>query len=391
MNYAVGSTPEALAHDGNIVGAPQSRSIREADHDKPLITFSNVRKSYDGSKHAVDGLNLDIRKGEFLTLLGPSGSGKTTTLMMLAGFEDPSSGRLLLNGEPLTKVPIHKRNFGMVFQNYALFPNMSVYDNIVFPLVERKFSKQDLVARAKDIIELVQLGGLETRRPSQLSGGQQQRVALARALIHDPVLVLMDEPLGALDKNLREQVQVEIKHIHRRLGNTVVFVTHDQTEALTMSDRVAVFSGGQIQQIARPSVIYDRPENGFVASFVGENNILSGIVRSTGIGYASIELEGGILQKSTTATSFSRGDRATVAIRPERLRIGSDSPDFDNAIVGTLREVFFMGEQLRTDIDLPNGQRIVVKDANRGQHLGMVPGSSVTLSYSVNDSWAFKP
>ncbi len=215
----------------------------------PLVTFTGVQKTYDGRTLVVQDLNLEIQKGEFLSLLGPSGSGKTTTLMMLAGFESPTAGEISLNGVPITRTPPHKRNFGMVFQNYALFPHMTVADNIAYPLSVRKLGKADREAKVQRALDMVQMNPMGSRYPSQLSGGQQQRVALARALVFDPQLVLMDEPLGALDKQLREHMQLELKALHRRLGVTFVYVTHDQSEALTMSDRVAVFNDGVIQQI----------------------------------------------------------------------------------------------------------------------------------------------
>src|SRR5574343_936781 len=226
----------------------------------PLVRFAGVQKTYDGLSLVVRSLDLDIQRGEFLSLLGPSGSGKTTTLMMLAGFESPTAGEILLDGAPITRTPPHKRNFGMVFQNYALFPHMSVADNVAYPLTVRKVPKAEIATRVAKALDMVQLGGRGERFPGQLSGGQQQRVALARALVFEPQLVLMDEPLGALDKQLREHMQMEIKHIHQRLGVTVVYVTHDQGEALTMSDRVAVFHQGEIQQIAPPRELYETPQ-----------------------------------------------------------------------------------------------------------------------------------
>ena len=244
------------------------------------VRFEKVQKSYDGEILVVKDLNLDIEKGEFLTMLGPSGSGKTTCLMMLAGFEPATHGEIYLNGTGINNVAPHKRGIGMVFQNYALFPHMTVAENLAFPLMVRKMGKaevEDRVKRALTMVELPEFGG---RRPAQLSGGQQQRVAVARALVFEPDLVLMDEPLGALDKQLREQMQYEIKHIHENLGVTVVYVTHDQSEALTMSNRIAVFNDGVIQQLSSPETLYELPENSFVAQFIGENNKLEGTVKA---------------------------------------------------------------------------------------------------------------
>jgi putative spermidine/putrescine transport system ATP-binding protein len=244
----------------------------------PLVTFAGVQKTYDGVSLVVRQLDLEIRRGEFLTLLGPSGSGKTTTLMMLAGFESPTAGEILLDGQPITRTPPHKRNFGMVFQNYALFPHLRVAENVAYPLTVRKVPKAEIAQRVGKALAMVQLKGRDQAFPSQLSGGQQQRVALARALVFDPQLVLMDEPLGALDKQLREHMQIELKELHRQLGVTFVYVTHDQGEALTMSDRVAVFNDGEIQQIDAVDRLYETPANRFVAGFVGDSTLLQGTV-----------------------------------------------------------------------------------------------------------------
>ena len=241
---------------------------------KAFVEFQRVQKSYDGEVLVVKDLNLAIPRGEFLTMLGPSGSGKTTCLMMLAGFETATHGEILLDGKPINNIPPHKRGIGMVFQNYALFPHMTVGENLSFPLEVRKFGKSEREAKVKRALDMVEMGDFITRRPAQLSGGQQQRIALARALVFEPELVLMDEPLGALDKQLREKMQFEITDLAHKLGITVVYVTHDQTEALTMSDRVAVFNDGVIQQIAPPDELYESPENSFVAQFIGENNTL---------------------------------------------------------------------------------------------------------------------
>ena len=252
-----------------------------------------MQKTYDGKTLVVRQLDLDIRRGEFLTLLGPSGSGKTTCLMMLAGFESPTAGEILLDGQPITRTPPHKRNFGMVFQNYALFPHLSVADNVAYPLTVRKVPKAELAQRVTKALAMVRLEGRDRAYPSQLSGGQQQRVALARALVFDPQLVLMDEPLGALDKQLREHMQIELKELHRQLGVTFVYVTHDQGEALTMSDRVAVFNDGAIQQIDTVDRLYETPANRFVAGFVGDSTVLKGTVGTTDAQRADLVLPTG--------------------------------------------------------------------------------------------------
>ncbi|HOV04672.1 MAG TPA: polyamine ABC transporter ATP-binding protein, partial [Kaistiaceae bacterium] len=275
--------------------------MREAPTDSPvssggpecIVRFDKVDKSYDGRLLVVQGLDLDILRGEFLTLLGPSGSGKTTTLMMLAGFEAPTRGSILLEGADITRTPPHRRGLGMVFQNYALFPHMTVAENLAFPLEVRRVGRAETEAAVARALDMVRLTGYGERRPIQLSGGQQQRVALARALVFEPKLVLMDEPLGALDKQLREHMQYEIKHIHERLGVTVVYVTHDQEEALTMSDRVAVFNDGRIQQIDAPRTIYEHPDTAFVAQFIGENNRIEGKVAMISEGLAEVVLADG--------------------------------------------------------------------------------------------------
>ena len=248
--------------------------------DQAFVQFEKVQKSYDGTTLVVKDLNLSIARGEFLTLLGPSGSGKTTCLMMLAGFEAATHGEIRLAGRPIGNVAPHRRGIGMVFQNYALFPHMTVAENLAFPLQVRGMGRNEIRRRVARVLDMVKLGGMERRRPAQLSGGQQQRIAVARALVFEPDLVLMDEPLGALDKNLREQMQYEIRRMHENLGVTIVYVTHDQSEALTMSDRIAVFDDGVIQQLAAPDTLYERPENAFVARFIGENNRLLGRIKA---------------------------------------------------------------------------------------------------------------
>ena len=261
--------------------------------DAAFVEFDHVQKSYDGENLVVKDLNLSIAKGEFLTMLGPSGSGKTTCLMMLAGFETATHGEIRLAGREINNIPPHKRGIGMVFQNYALFPHMTVAENLAFPLEVRKLGKSEREQKVKRALDMVQMGAFGGRRPAQLSGGQQQRIALARALVFEPELVLMDEPLGALDKQLREHMQFEITRLAHELGITTVYVTHDQTEALTMSDNVAVFDDGRIQQLAPPVVLYEEPENSFVAQFIGENNTLEGVVQEIKGDVAVVKLDGG--------------------------------------------------------------------------------------------------
>ncbi|MEY4751540.1 MAG: hypothetical protein RIQ60_3754 [Pseudomonadota bacterium] len=317
--------------------------------DDTLVRFNAVQKSYDGVNLVVRSLDLSIRRGEFLTLLGPSGSGKTTTLMMLAGFETPTEGEIELNGAPITRTPPHKRNFGMVFQNYALFPHMSVADNVAYPLTVRKLAKDQIAAKVAKALDMVRLGKLGDRRPGQLSGGQQQRVALARALVFEPQLVLMDEPLGALDKQLREHMQIELKELHRQLGVTFVYVTHDQGEALTMSDRVAVFNDGLIQQIAPVTELYETPSNRFVANFVGDSTVLDGAVENAVNGSCELVLDSGVRLAGVNVNGVKSGARAQAAVRPERIEalLQAPAPGTPNIVPANVLDVLYFGDHQR--------------------------------------------
>src|SRR5210317_1804404 len=289
-----------------------------------FVKFDKVDKSYDGKILVVKDLQLDIEEGEFVTMLGPSGSGKTTCLMMLAGFETPTHGEIYLDGKAISSISPHKRGIGMVFQNYALFPHMTVAENLSYPLEVRNMGKSEREEKVKRGLDMVQMGALGNRRPAQLSGGQQQRIALARALVFEPELVLMDEPLGALDKQLRETLQFEITNLAHDLGITVVYVTHDQTEALTMSDRVAVFDDGRIQQLAPPDKLYEEPENSFVAQFIGENNTLEGVIKEISNGRALVQLDSGDLIDCKPINVTEPGQRTRVSIRPERVEYNKD-------------------------------------------------------------------
>ena len=298
-----------------------------ASSTEPYVQFQDIGKSYDGRTMVVRNLNLDVQEGEFLTLLGPSGSGKTTCLMMLAGFETPSSGTIRIGGRSVHDLPPRQRNIGVVFQNYALFPHLSVGANLSFPLEVRRMDAQQRRERVRRALSLVRLEGYEERRPEQLSGGQQQRVAIARALVFEPHLVLMDEPLGALDRNLREEMQYEIRRIHRRLGVTIVYVTHDQQEAMVMSDRIAVFHQGRIEQVAPPEILYEEPERPFVARFIGGNNLVRGAVAAVDGDYCRVDVAGRDVVAYRVA-DCAPGDQVTVAIRPERIGIARRGPGF---------------------------------------------------------------
>lgn len=343
-----------------------------------LVTFTGVQKTYDGHTLVVRDLNLEIQKGEFLSLLGPSGSGKTTTLMMLAGFESPTSGEIALNGVPITRTPPHKRNFGMVFQNYALFPHMTVADNIAYPLTVRKLSRDDIETKVKRALDMVQMGHMGQRYPSQMSGGQQQRVALARALVFDPQLVLMDEPLGALDKQLREHMQIELKALHRRLGVTFVYVTHDQSEALTMSDRVAVFNEGVIQQIDQVDRLYETPANRFVAGFVGDNSVLDARVIQNNGDTAEVQLADGTHLHGVNVNHAQVGDTVQCSVRPERIAVVDAQTAGGNRLAATVTDVIYFGDHLRLRCQVPEQPELSVKVAL--QHMGhMQAGQTVHL------------
>ena len=280
------------------------------------LKLRNVVKSYDGRVNAVDDISIDIEQGEFVTFLGPSGSGKTTTLMMVAGFEEVTSGSIDIEGHDVTRKRPYERNIGMVFQNYALFPHMTAAQNVAFPLKMRHFPKSEINTRVQKVLELVGLEKFTQKRPREMSGGQQQRVALARGMVFNPDVLLLDEPLGALDKNLREQMQVEIKRIQKEVGITTIYVTHDQTEAMTMSDRVAVFGEGKLRQIAPPLEIYNRPTSKFVGEFIGDSNFFKAKVGSAGV----LEIEGFCASRIANA-SIPSGTTVDLLVRPERIRI----------------------------------------------------------------------
>jgi putative spermidine/putrescine transport system ATP-binding protein len=333
---------------------------------EPIVRFIGVEKSYDGITRVVDDLDLDIERGEFLTLLGPSGSGKTTTLMMLAGFEAPTGGQILLEGKSLSHMPPHQRNIGMVFQNYALFPHMSVAENIGFPLSVRRVTAPDLATRVERALDMVQLAGFGDRRPAQLSGGQQQRVAVARALVFEPKLILMDEPLGALDKQLREQMQLELRRLHQRLAVTMVYVTHDQSEALTMSDRIAVFHRGRIHQLDTPREMYEYPKSAFVARFIGENNRLEGSAESTADGRCTIRIRNSETRiEGTLVEPVRDGGAVTVSLRPERVQIHVAGHTIGArrgcSLAGMLREIVYLGDHVRARVALDGSEDFTVK------------------------------
>jgi putative spermidine/putrescine transport system ATP-binding protein len=370
-------------HLKNQIGVEFEMSITEIDND--LVTFISVDKTYDGNNFVVNDLNFGVKTGEFLSILGPSGSGKTTVLMMLAGFEAPSGGEIRLAGQRLNEQPPHRRDIGMVFQNYALFPHMTVAENVAFPLSVRRISRAEQQTRVQSALAMVELAHLAARRPAQLSGGQQQRVALARALVFQPRLVLMDEPLGALDKRLRETMQFEIKRLHHQLGLTIAYVTHDQSEALTMSDRVAVFSQGHIQQLASPDVLYENPANAFVANFIGENNGLSGSVSELDGDEAALLLPEGKIIIGRASRGLSIGEAAVLALRPERTLVSPEPGEGINRLSGQVDDVSYCGDFRRVEISTAAGQTLVVKVPNTMRHEVPAIGHTVEIGWRFED------
>ncbi|NYT36515.1 ABC transporter ATP-binding protein [Allopusillimonas soli] len=362
----------------------------EASKAGEFLQFANVKKTYDQKTLVVKNFNLDVKQGEFVTLLGPSGSGKTTVLMMLAGFENVTSGTITMDGRPITKTAPYKRNIGMVFQNYALFPHMTVAENLAYPLTVRKMPKVQIRQRVDEYLKLIELSHFGNRHPGQLSGGQRQRVALARALIFEPTLVLMDEPLGALDKKLREQMQFEITRLHKQLGFTVIYVTHDQVEALTMSSRIAVFNEGVVQQYAAPDDLYERPANAFVANFIGENNLISAqapilerdVVRSSLPGGTSITAQNGNCQAGDA--------ESIISVRPEKLVIQAGGPVLDNQVEARFITRHYVGDFIRYYFELPSGGKVAVKTLNDTRAPDLRDGQTTTLGWRTRDCFAFR-
>lgn len=319
-----------------------------------IIRLTDVDKSFDDER-VVKKLNLDVEEGEFLTMLGPSGCGKTTTLRMIAGFEVPTSGQIFLEGEDVDDKKPNERNVNTVFQNYALFPHMNVFDNIAFGLVEKKVKKDEIRSRVEEMIKLVQLDGMEKRMPAQMSGGQKQRVAIARALVNRPKVLLLDEPLGALDLKLRKQMQGELKALQRRLGITFIYVTHDQEEALTMSDRIAVMNRGRLEQVGTPEEVYNHPETKFVADFIGESNIIEGYIENMTDDSIEVTMESG--KAIIHETGYRMEEMVYLCIRPENLKISTEAKE-GFRFRGQVKEHIFIGSTNKTMIEMPNGQML---------------------------------
>ena len=347
------------------------------------VGLDGLCKSY-GEERVVDSIRAAIRPGEFFSLLGPSGSGKTTTLMMIAGFVEPDAGTIRVDDIDITHLPPQRRGLGMVFQNYAIFPHLNVFENVAFPLRARRVPEAELRRRVQEALALVRLDRFATRYARQLSGGQQQRVAIARAIVFHPSIVLMDEPLGALDKNLRYEMQVEIKEIQQRLGMTVIYVTHDQEEAMNMSDRMAIMNGGRIEQMGPPGEIYDRPANAFVGRFLGEANLIEGMIEQVGDGEATLRTRDGRALRARLERGATVGQPAALFVRPEKLAFGDDREG--NSLHGTVRRRSFLGSMTRTVIDAGSATQVTVDLPNIGDGGGPALGAPVTVNWPAAHS-----
>ena len=345
----------------------------------PVLRLTKLTKHF-GDVIAVDDVSLDIGDGEFLTLLGPSGSGKTTILNMIAGFEFPTSGDIVLQGKSINSQLPERRNIGLVFQNYALFPHMTVFMNIAFPLKMRKVPKNQIIEKVKEALDLVQLDGYEKRFPKQLSGGQQQRIAVARALVFDPPLLLFDEPLGALDKKLREHMQLELKRIHTRLKRTMIYVTHDQEEALVMSDRIAVMNKGRIEQIGPPDELYEEPVNAFVAGFIGESNLFEGVAAGRNGDQLTVRLDSRTETTLTWQENIAEGERVRFCIRPEKLFFVDDATT-RNTISGTIVASIYVGETKRYSISINDELSINLREMSTRTGMGRREGEQVRVGW----------
>lgn len=357
----------------------------------PIACFRNVTKTYDGVVDVVRALNLDVARGEFLTLLGPPGSGKTTTLMMLAGFQAPTSGDILLEGENVNRVPPHKRGLGVVFPSDALFPHMSVAENVAFPLTIRRVGRAERDEKVTRALALVRLTGLAERRPARLSGGQRLRVALARALVYAPELVLLDEPLGALERALREELRMEIRHIHRELGVSMLYVTHDQTEALVLSDRIAVFDRGVVRQLAAPEILYEDPANAFVARVIGDNNRLNGRIIGIEDEIAQVKLQAGPVVEARIADARRVGELCVVSVRPERVALAATTArDMgENALSAVVLEVVYLGDHLRVRLTVGEDTELIVKRPAAAGLGGLAVGQPAAVAWQGYHARAF--
>ncbi|WP_017573066.1 ABC transporter ATP-binding protein [Nocardiopsis halotolerans] len=373
---------------------PQASASDAIPAAEPAISLTGVVKAFRSGTEtvrAVDGVDLEIGRGEFFSLLGPSGCGKTTTMRMIAGFEDPTEGVVRLDGRDVTGVSANHRDVNMVFQSYALFPHMSVADNVAFGLRRRKVPKAEITRRVGRMLDLVELGHRAKHRPTQLSGGQQQRVALARALVNEPSALLLDEPLGALDLKLRQSMQIELKRIQREVGITFVYVTHDQGEALTMSDRIAVMNNGLVEQLGTPTEIYDRPATRFVADFIGTSNLLRGVVSAASGGLWKVEVaDGATVLAAELPDEVTTGSHIHLTVRPEKVNIGTEEPEGQvSRLPGTVTETVYTGAATHYQVDVGDGDEVTVYQQNAsGSALVAERGERVWLSWPPHHSYA---
>jgi len=353
------------------------------------IRLERIKKVFDNHVVAIDDVSMTIQEGEFFSLLGPSGCGKTTTLRLIAGFEEPTEGTVYIRGRDVTHVPPHKRDTGMVFQNYALFPHRTIFDNVAFGLRMRHFPKEEIKKKVNEALKLVEMEGLGDRRPSQLSGGQQQRVALARAIVIEPTVLLCDEPLGALDKKLRQQMQFELKKLQKKIGVTLVYVTHDQEEALTMSDRIAVMHQGLVVQMGSPLQIYNHPETRFVSNFIGDSNLFEGSVEKMERDLAHVVTSEQIRLVAGSYGSSS-GDPITIAVRPEKARLLIGDERAENCFTGSVESANFMGVSIMYRIALPSGRLLFVMEPNDGSKPIYAPGQEARVGWDGTDCLILK-
>jgi spermidine/putrescine transport system ATP-binding protein len=378
------------------VGDPQEEPPSVADIDVRLV---EVTKSFGPDVTAVDHVSLDVLDGEFFSLLGPSGCGKTTTLRMIGGFEEPTSGIIELQGEDVTWLPPYKRNVNTVFQNYALFPHLSIYENVAFGLRRRKVEGAEIKRRVAEMLELVELRGFDKRKPGQISGGQAQRVALARALINRPAVLLLDEPLGALDLKLRKQMQIELKRIQQEVGITFIYVTHDQEEAMTMSDRICVMNRGRYEQMGTPEELYERPATPFVAGFLGASNLLPGTVEGVHGAYATVRLRDGSAVRVPSAQVRDLLE-VDLGVRPEKIRLQSststesDRSDAWNVVSGRIHSAAYTGVSTQYHVRLADGHEVEVYEQNLERAVDGTlrqPGQDVRLAWAPDDTFALAP
>jgi spermidine/putrescine transport system ATP-binding protein len=367
----------------------EGRTVEADANAAPVVQVDRVTKTF-ASVVAVDDVSLEIQGGEFFSMLGPSGCGKTTTLRMIAGFETPTSGRILLEGKDVSYTPPYRRNVNMVFQQYALFPHMNVFDNVAFGPRTKGLPKSDVKERVEGALRIVRLEELARRRPNELSGGQQQRVALARALVNYPSALLLDEPLGALDLKLRQAMQIELKRIQREVGITFVYVTHDQEEALTMSDRIAVMNEGKVQQLGSPEEIYGRPASSFVAGFIGAANLLPAVVEGSGSDDVALSLPGGGRSLAPReGRDFQAGDGALLVLRPERLVVAYGQPESEATgyVRVRARDIVFQGPVIRMVFACPDGREVIVITPPQNRPDGLSPGDEVWITWASADAY----